>query len=164
MAASTVIKTLYDGYIKLRDGSPTPVELVVPFSVGDLKLDSLKRRQRTTAKYETRGVLRSVRLTSRIYATGSFTAYSADYSDATEQTVIDFLRQQGAYAGNISTLGATAEVYTIDIILVVEGTDLGDPADHTWTASDCDCTFAPSEGDPNSLGISFEILDDVSFT
>lgn len=164
MAASEVIKHLYDGSLKLKDGTGTPVELVVPFSVGDLKADNLKQTQRNTAKYETRGVLRSVRHTSRVYPSGSFTAYIADYSDATSQTVIDFLKKQGAYSANVSTLGATAEVYTLDVVLTVEGTDLGDAADHTMTMEDCECTFSLVEGEPNAITVNFEVLGAVSFT
>ena len=164
MAASIVEKTLYDGLITLSDGTGTPVTLVVPFSIGNLKVSGLSQTLREVLKFEARGVLTSVRLGKRRYPTGSFSFQVADYSDATNQTVIDFLLKTGSYSANISTLGSAADVYAVTIKLTVEGTDRGDSADHTVTMTNCVCTLDVEEGEPNMGSVSFEILGAVTFT
>jgi len=162
MAASTVIKHLYDGLIALLDGTGTPVQLTVPFSMGDLSIKGLAQTQREVIAYESRGVLNSVRHTKRTYPTGSFSYMIADYSDATNNTVIDFIRKAGSYNANTSTLGTASDVYTIDIKLTVEGTNFGDSSDHTITLEDCHCTIDIDEGEPNKGTISFTTYGAVS--
>ena len=164
MPASTVIKHLYDGAIKLTDGTGTPVTLTIPFTVGDLKLSGLAETQKNVVAYEARGTLASLRHTSRTYPTGSFSFQIADYSDATNLTAIDFLRQTGAYNANLSTLGTASDVYTLDITLTVEGTNFGDGSDHTIVLEDCHCTLDPSEGEPNSVSVNFTVYGNVTFT
>lgn len=164
MAASTFIKHFTDGIIKLKDGTGTPVELQVPFSVGDLKIDGLKATQRETSKYEARGALTGVRHGAKKYPTGSFTFQIADYSDASDRTVLDFITKKASYSANVSTLGSSQEVYTIDIVLTVEGSNFGDSADHVLTYEDCDCTVSIAEGEPNTATVSFEILGAWSHT
>lgn len=165
MAASTVIKQLHDGIIDLEDGTtPTAVTLTVPFSVGDLSVSGLQQTQRAVTKYETRGVFNSARLGGRTYPTGSFSAHLADYSDGTEQTLIDFFLAQASFSANVSTLGANAEVYAVKITLTVEGSDHGDTADHTIVMDDCVCTLDTSEGEPNTVSVNFEVLGTIAFT
>lgn len=158
MPASTVIKNLNDGSITLRDGTGTPVTLVVPFSTGDLSISGLAQKQNEVAKYETRGTFHSARHTARTYPSGSFSFQIADYSDGTNQTVHDFVQAVNSYSANVSTLGTNADVYAIDIILTVEGTDHGDASDHVLTLTDCVCTLDISEGDPNTGTLNFECL------
>jgi hypothetical protein len=162
MAASTVIKNLNDGTITLSDGTGSPVTLVVPFSTGDLSVSGLAEQQNEVAKYETRGTFHSARHTVRSYPSGSFSFQMADYSDATSTTAYDFIRKTNSYSANVSTLGANADVYSIDIILTVEGTDHGDASDHTLTLTNCACTMDISEGDPNTGTINFECLGTVT--
>lgn len=157
MAASTVIKDLYDGNMTLRDGTGSPVSLVVPFSVGNLVISNLKAAMRATNKYETRGVLNSARKGARIYATGSFSCQVADFFDGTARTVLEFLAQLGASSGNTSTL-SNGDVYCLDLIWDVEGTDLGDASDHQLVLEECDCTFDIQEGEPIMLNVNFEVL------
>jgi hypothetical protein len=66
----------------------------------------------------------------------------------------------GPFSGNTSTV--SGEVYTIDIRLTVEGTDYGDSADPTITLSDCYCTIDFSEGDPDTLSVSFTCYGAIS--
>lgn len=165
MAASTVIKHLYDGEIAVEDGTtPTAVSLTVPFTVGDLSLSGLAQTQNEVVAYETRGTLHTVRHSSRTYPSGSFSAQLADYSDGTDQTLLDFLLGQASYSANVSTLGANAEVYGVKLTLTVEGTDHGDSADHTIVLDDCVCTLDVAEGEPNTVSVSFTVYGSVSFT
>lgn len=154
MAASTVIKHLHDGSLTLKDGTGTPVTLVIPFYMADFNFAGLQETQRAVVAYETQGVLHTVRHSTRAYPTGSFTLALADFSDATERTVLDFLLKRGSYSANVSTL-TPPEVYAVDLVWTVEGTNLGDPSDHVATITDCVCTLDLAEGEPNTLSVSF---------
>lgn len=161
MPASTVIKHLYDGSITLSDGTGVPVTLVVPFSQGDLSVSGIQETQNAVVAYETRGTLHSVRHAARTYPTGSFSFMIADYADATNNTVVDYVTKANSYSGNATTLTGS-DVYAIDIILTVEGTDLGDATDHTITLTDCVCTMDIAEGEPNTGTINFTCYGTVT--
>jgi len=163
MAASTVIKHLYDGAIALADGTGTPVTLSVPFTTGDLSIDGLMESQRAVQAYQSRGSLNSIRLAAKEFPTFSFTAQLADVSVATDQTLIDFCLKQNSYSGNASTASGS-DVYTIKITLTVEGTDLGDSADHTIALDDCHVTLAIAEGEPNTVTVSGTCYGTITMT
>lgn len=164
MPASTIIKHFTDGSLTVKDGTGTPVTLAIPFTMGDFSISGLNQSLRATNVYETRGVLVGLRKGAKSFPTGSFSCMIADYSDATNQTAIDFLRKTGSYSANISTTAALGDVYTVDLVFTVEGTDLGDSADHVITLEDCDCSIDISEGEPNTLSVSFTIYGAVSMT
>jgi len=163
MAASTVVKNLNDGVLQLADGTGVPVTLTVPFSTGDFSISGLSETQQNVSRYETRGVLNTVRHTSRTYPSGSFSFQIADFSDATDQTVIDFVQKQNSFSGNTSSL-TSGDVYCIDITLSVLGLTHGDSADHTVVLTECDCTIDFSEGDPSVGTISYTVNGSVTFT
>lgn len=166
MAASTVTKHLYDGQIDLEDGTtPGAVSLTAPFTVGDLSLTGLQETQNNVVAYETRGTLNSVRHSSRTYPSVSFSLHLADLSDGTDQTVVDFLLKQASFSANVSTFGANAEVYAIQVTLTIEGTDWGDTADHTIVMAD----FVPTsvdiaEGEPNTVSVSGTVYGSITMT
>jgi len=166
MGTSQIVKNFTDGSVVFSDGTGVPVTLAALFDQGDLSLDGLKAAQRETNAYESRGILRSVRHTTRTYPSGSMTLMLSDVSDGTDQTAIDFVLKQGSFSGNISTLaaGANADVYCINIALTIEGTDLGDTADHTITMDDCEVTMAVAEGDPNTISLSWTVYGTVTMT
>jgi hypothetical protein len=164
MAASTVIKHLYDGSITVEDGTtPTAVSLAIPFTVGDLSLDTLQESGRGVQAYQTRGSLHSVRLAAKEFPTVTFSAQLADLSDATDGTLVDFVLKQASYSANVSTLTGS-DVYAVKITLTVEGTDLGDTADHTITLDDVHCTMAIAEGEPDTVTISGTVYGAVTMT
>lgn len=165
MAASTVVKNLDDGSVSLGDGTtPNAVSLTVDFDQGDLSISGLMENQREVVVYESRGVRKSLRHTSGSYPTGSLTIMLTDVTDSTDATIIDFLLRQGSYSSNVSTTASTGDVYTINITLTVEGTDLGDNADHSITFADCACTLDVSEGDPNTITINFTCYGSITMT
>ncbi len=63
---------------------------------------------------------------------------------------------------------ASADTLTLaagtGITLTVEGTNFGDPSDHTLEMDDCRCTIDFSEGDPSSFTINFEVLGTITAT
>ena len=163
MAVSTVIKHFTDGTIELADGTGTPVTLTVPFSQGDFSISGVQESQKAVNVYQSRGTLHSLRLGEKTFVSGSFSAMLADVSDASAGNLLDFIQKANAYSGNTSTSGS-GDVYTIKITLQIEGTDLGDSADHTIVLDDCACTADVSEGEPDSISISFTSYADPVMT
>ena len=156
MALSTVIKNFTDGSLVIKDGTGTPLSLTVQFENGDFALSGLKANLRETVAYESRGRFKGVRHTTRTYPTGSFSAHFAEFSEDATGTLGDALLKQGTkWAAAVSTSGANAEVYTLDLTFTVEGTAHGDAADATFTLEDCECVLDYSEGDPSTFSVSF---------
>jgi len=163
MAVSTFVKNFTHGSLLLSDGTGTPVTLTVDCMNGDFSISGLAKILRETAKYESRGLLKSVAHTTRTYPSGSFSAMMTAFTEAIAPgTLADFVLNQAAYSANVSTLGASAQVYAIDLVVTIEGTDFGDAADHTFTLSDCRCTIDFAEGDPNQFTLNFEVLGAVT--
>lgn len=164
MPASEIIKHFTDGSVTVKDGTATAVTLTVPFTAGDVAISGIAADAlgRATNAYETRGVLVGLRRGAREYPTFSMSVMVADLSDSSNTTILDFIRKKGAYAANKSTTEAKGDVYTIDIVLTIEGTDLGDATDHTFTLEDVDCRADFSEGEPNTLTINGTIYGTVT--
>ena len=154
MPSSTVTKNFTDGSIALKDGTGSPIMVTGRFTTGDLNLSGLKAKMRETTGYETRGVLNSVRHTVRKFATISFTAHMSEFTSASANSLVDACLKNGAFAAAVSTLGANAEVYTLDVVITEEGTNFGDSADHTVTLEDVEFEVAFAEGDPNTFSFS----------
>ena len=163
MAASTVVKNFADGTLALFDGAGSPNTITASFSQGDMSIDGLVEDQREISAYETRGVLKSVRKTTRVYPSGSFSIMLTDLSDASDTTVVDFCLKQNSFSGNTSTLTGS-DVYAIKITLAVEGTNFGDANDHSITLDDCRCTLAIAEGDPSTVTVSFTCYGAITMT
>lgn len=165
MAISTVVKNFRDGTIVINDGtSPTPLTLTVQFESGDFSISGLNQGNYEITKYLDRGDLGSIRKTNRSFPTGSFTAHMTDLSDNTDRLLWDAVNKTGAWASAVSTLGSTADVYALQIVLSVEGTNFGDSTDHTLTLNNCHCSIDFAEGDPNSFTLNFEVLGTIAAT
>jgi len=165
MAASTVVKNFRDGSILVEDAtSPTPLSHTVVFEAGDFSVSGLMANQKEVTTYLDRGDLGSVRYTNQTFPTGSFTVHFTDLSDGSDSLLADALTKQGSFSSAVSTLGTNAEVYTVKLTLTIEGTDHGDAADHTITLDDCACSVDFSEGDPNSLSVSFTCYGTIALT
>lgn len=161
---SQIVKHQFDGSITLKDGTGTPVTLTVQFSNGDFTVDGLQESDRAPIAYETRGALVSLRKGARSYPTGSFSAMMTAFTDATHKTVYDWVNRRGSYSANVSTTVAKGDLYTSDIVLTVEGTDLGDSADHVFTLEDCHLSMGASEGEPNTFSLSFTVYGAITAT
>ena len=162
MPASSVIKNMSDGTITLKDGTGTPLSCTIKFDNGDFSIDGLKAKLRETNPYQHRGVLSSVRHTTRTFPTGTFTCSMSEFTSAAANSVSDAVLKNGAFAAAISTLGANADVYTLDIQITEEGTNFGDAADHSFTLEDCECSLAYNQGDPNTFSLSFTVYGVVA--
>lgn len=155
MAISSVVKNFRDGTITISDGtSPTPLSLTVQYEAGDFSIDGFKQGLTDVTTYLDRGEMGSLRKTSRTFPTFTFSAHFTDLSDATNATIYDIVSKSGSFASAVSTGGSTADVYTLKVVLTVEGTNFGDSADHVLTLNDCHLSCSFSEGDPDSYSIS----------
>tara|TARA_R110000850_G_scaffold40353_5_gene103996 strand:- start:901 stop:1398 length:498 start_codon:yes stop_codon:yes gene_type:complete len=155
MAISTIVKTKRDGTLTFSDNAAA-ASFVVSYEAGDL---SISIPGAGANNYLDRGVITavpSVRYTDDQPMTGSFTAYLRDMSDASYATLMEIMCQSGQVGSSwVSTLGVSAEVFTVQLAWLVEGTDHGDGADHTCTLPHCYVTGSVSEGDPDTLTINF---------
>ena len=158
MAYSTVPKTKRDGTIQLRDGTGSPVTLDIAYEEGNFSFS--EPNEFSELVIMDRGTISTVRKQDQSVITGSFSAYFRQFSDSGEAgSMRDFINKSGFYSGNVST-GTTGTPYVehfcIDIRYQVEGTDLGDDADHTVTLSKCVVSSLDfSEGDPSAFALSF---------
>lgn len=160
MAESTIVKVKRDGTISLLDGtSPTPRSYVVSAEPGDF---NIAVPGETRNNFLDRGrLVGSVRFGDDQPVTGSFSVYFRGglSTDGASAALLDILNGTAfSYATNpwASTLGANAEVKTVDVLLTVEGTAHGDAADHVITINDCSLDFSVSEGDPNTITVNFQ--------
>lgn len=161
---SQIVKHQFDGSITLKDGTGTPVTLTVQFSNGDFTVDGMQESDRAPIPYETRGALVSLRKGARSYPTGSFSAMMTAFTDATHKTLYDWVHRRGQYTALVSTTTAKGDLFTSDIVLTVEGTDVGDSVDHVFTLEDCHISMGMSEGEPNTFSLSFTVYGAISAT
>jgi hypothetical protein len=158
MAESSVVKVKRDGAITLKDGAGTPKTYTISAEPGDF---SLAVPLETRNDFLDRGrLVGSVRFGDDQPVTGSFSAYfrgglSTDGAAATLTQICDGTIAGVGTAAWVSTLGADAEVFAVDVVLTVEGTDHGDATDHTVTIPDCSLDFTIAEGDPNVITVNF---------
>lgn len=157
MSASTTIKNSFgSGSVILADGTGSPLQVTVDFDQGDFSLSGMKAALKDTTSYQTRGELRSVRHTARTFPTISFSAMMSEFTDTAAGTAVDMIMGKTGtpYAARVSTLGASADVTTFKVTILVEGTDMGDSQDHTITLDDVELSFDYSEGDPSSFSFT----------
>lgn len=162
MATSSVVKNFSDGTLTLTDATATPISCTARFVNGDLSIDGLKAKLRDTNAYQARGAFTSVRHTTRKSITGSFTCQLSEFSSASANDVIDAFCKTGAFAAGVSKLGASAEVWAVDLTFAIEGTNHGDSGDHTITIGSCEGEVSIKEGDPNTISVAFTSYGTVS--
>ena len=170
MALSSIVKTNRDGQLKLSDATAvTPLDLTVQYEAGDFSLAGLNQASGTAydiTQYLDRGEFFAggVRKTNRTFPTFSFTAMLTELTDGSNETLPDIILKQGSFSAAVSTLGANADVYSLDLVLTIEGTDHGDASDHVLTLNDCILSIDMSEGDPDTFSISGTVLGAVAMT
>ena len=166
MAYSTIVKTKRDSILTLKDGTGSPVTLEISYEEGNVTFDTPKAAQ---SVIRDRGAIVNVRKgDDEPAATGSFSAYFRQFTDASEAgDILDFINKTGHYSSNVST-GSTGtpyvEFYCIDIEYKCDSALTGDAADHIATLSKCVCTASFTEGDPSAFTINFTCYGGVSYT
>lgn len=163
MAYSTAPKVRRDGKITLKDGtSPTPISLEVAYEEGNFSFDQTKSDR---IVIRDRGTIGSVRRGDDQPITGSFTIYMRQFTSASAGSVLDFINKTGSYSSNVSSDSTVStDEYAINIEFEVDGDAVGDDdGDTTATFDTCICTASFSEGDPNTINVSFECYNGVVY-
>ena len=163
MSYSTIPKVRRDGTITLKDGAGSPTSLVVQYEEGNFTFEVPVDAQTVIRD---RAVISTVRKGDEQPISGSFSFFFRQFTSSAVGGIRDFINQANAYSGNQST-GTTGspyiEHYCVDIEFQVEGTDLGDAADHSATLSKCVCQLSFSEGDPDVYSLSFTCYGGVTY-
>jgi hypothetical protein len=164
MAQSTVIKNFRDGTLVFADNTGTPITLAIQYEAGDFSIDNLNEGLVETTAYLDRGEFATLRKTNRLFPSFSFSAHMTDLSDNSDKLLYDLARKTGTFSAAVSTLGANADAMTYKLTFTVEGTNFGDPADHTMILNDCRITLSFSEGDPNSFSVAGIVYGAITAT
>jgi len=163
MAYSSVVKTKRDGVISICDAAGFGGANTIDISAepGDF---SMTAAQESRLDFLDRGrLVTSARYGDDAGLTGSFSSYWRDATDAAVATLFDILNQSGyvSTAPWVSTIGASAEVFAVDIRLVIEGSDHGDGGDHSITIEDCSLDYGFAEGDPDVTTVNWRSHSDI---
>ena len=166
MALSTVVKHSFtSGSIIVSDGTGTPLTVTTQFDQADFSVSGLKDKLKDTTAYQSRGTLHSVRYTSRVFPTLSFSAMVSEFSETSSGTLIDMITGKSGtpYAARVSTLGSTADVMTFDVKLTIEASDFeAGTSDLSLICEDVELSFDFSEGDPDTISISGVVYGNVT--
>ena len=166
MTYSTSVKVRRDGQLVLKDGTGSPVQLTVAYEEGNISLDNLVNSDAQTVVRD-RNIIVSVRKGDEEPITGSFSYYFRAFTSSDVGGIRDFITGTNAYSANVST-GASGtpfvEHFCVDLQFTVEGTDLGDAADHVATLSKCLCTLSFAEGDPNTWTLNFTCYGGIVYS
>lgn len=138
-APSTQPKSALKGTIVLSDGTtPTPVALTIPFTRGDCQIGPLSEDLNEPVVISARGLVVGFTRGAPRLVQVSLSAYAGNVvgdDTVAPGSVLEFVTGTGAYAANVSTLGANRKM-AVDVTLNIEGTDWGDSADETITPED----------------------------
>ena len=157
MAISDIVRNYRDGSILLTDGtSPTPLSITVQYEAGDLNIDGIGQdngKAYAITAYQDRGEIATVRKTSRELITFQFSGMITTLDDpsGTDETFLDLLTKNGAFAAGVSTINA--DVWGIKLVWTLNGSAFGE-TDRTITIDKAACTYTISEGDPTTYTIN----------
>jgi hypothetical protein len=167
MAVDTVVFTANNCAVTFADGTGTAVTLTLTNDVS-IAIDGLQGRSLSQiVKGERRGNLFALAHGARLYPTITIEFLHNGFVGATSVpgTPFEFALFQGLYAANVSTSNTgTRSVKTIDIRVVLEGTDYGAAADPSIILEDCFLSSHGllSEGEPSTYSMTFECTGDIS--
>lgn len=161
MAESTIVKNMRDGTLTIRVGVNT---YTIKYEEGTLQLNVPGP---TIANYLDRGKLADtlhgqpqLRYDQDQPMSGSFTAYLRDLSDGSYITAEEFIFKSGQYLSAWgTTMGASGEVKTVDLLWDVAGTAHGDAANHQALLQWCSISGAVAEGSPNKSTLNYTSYD-----
>jgi len=165
VALSSVVKNFRDGTLVISDATtPTPLTLTVQYEAGDFSLSGSNEGNVETTVYMDRGELGTLRKTSRLFPSGSFSAHFTDIRSA-EKTLWALATWSGPFATGVQSIaGSDVKTYKT-LVWTVEGTNFGDAADHILTLGDVRIDSVDvAEGDPNSYTINFTVYGSVVAT
>ena len=146
-----------DGTIVIQDNTGTPIVVTVAFEDGDFSFDELAEGYVDTIVLKDRGTPYTMRKSEGQTPGFTFTAHATDFTDATEKTLMDVCLKKGTYAAGVSTLGATADVWTVQVKFTADTSAIGGGADSvTFKKCRLSCSF--SEGTPGKFALKGVVL------
>jgi len=154
--ASSVVKNMRDGTITIEDSTGTPVSIAVAFEEGNFSLSGLQQDLTEVSAYMDRGSLCSLRKTTQVFPTWSFSCYATHFTSGGSGaiSILEFVKQVGGGASLTSGSAAKGDVMTFQVEIKVEGTDFGDTSDHGIVLTENVISVDFSEGDPNTFSVS----------
>ncbi len=163
-APSSMPKTALKGTISFADGTGTPVTLAVAFTRGDTALGPLSEDLNEPVIIMARGAIIGFTRGAPRPPQLAFSMYLGNVvgsSTSTPGSPMEFILRKGAYASNVSTLGANRKS-AVDVVITIEGTNWGDSADETITCEDVvfDGQWAEAM-DGNTLSLTGTVLGSV---
>ena len=162
MPEPLTIKTKCDGTIVLSDGTtPAALTYTVTLEPGDFECTPL--RFAYTDLMDRCAIVGS-RKSGVEAGSLSFSVHFRDFTGGTDGSIIDFIDGRGAYAARVSTDAGEFEGNVLQVQLTVEGTNLGDSADHVVTFPKVRLFWSFSEGEPDTVSITGTILADPTFS
>ena len=154
MAESTSVAVRRDGTIYIKDGTtPTPNAYVVAYENGDF---SYTEEKSDRVVIRDRGTIVGLRRADDPVISFSFTVHFRELTNATSDSLIDFIMKTGNCASYVSTGGDGYEQFLVDIDFDVDKTVVGDTLGQRATLSKCLLTYQVSEGDPDSISLTGE--------
>jgi len=172
MATGSVIKHRYDCTVSVSDGTAvTPLTASFGMFNGNVSISGLNRKMRDVVTYVTRGGLPTVRHGDRVNPTFTLEFHLANFSgtvDAegnSEVSPYDVFNRAGAWASAVSTLPTSfggGDVHAVDITVNIEGTDLGEAADHTITFERCVGICSANIAEPGVWSVEVTCYGNVS--
>lgn len=164
MAYDAIPRNLRDGVITLKDATGSPLTFVITYEPGDFTAGPFVQGGSEVVAIYDRGRKSALRKTKDLHPAFSFSAYMTSFTDATDGSPIDAILKQGKFASGVSTQGTSADVWTFDLTLVIEGTDIGGSSDDTLTLEDCHGQIEFAEGEEaNRYNISGTCYGSWSF-
>lgn len=167
MAVGSVVKQQHDCRIIVKDGASLTYE--PSLFDGSVTISNIQRKLRERVNYEVRGVHKARRSTNRVYPTVTLTIQLANYSGAVSvdgateaASPADVFNRAGAWSAATSTLHVNrggGDVFCVDIDVILEGTDLGEAADHTVTLKAVDGIPQMVIAEPATWQIECEVID-----
>lgn len=154
MAESTNVAVRRDGTIIIRDNTtPTALEYTVAYENGDF---SYTEEKSDRVVIRDRGSIVGLRRADDPVLSFSFTVHFRELTNASSDSIIDFIMKTGNASSNVSAGGNGYEQYLVDIEFNVDKTVVGDTLAQRAVLSKCLLTYQISEGDPDSISLTGE--------
>lgn len=147
-----------DGTLSIEDATGAPIVLTVQYEDGDFQASGWMEDHWEAVEFRDRGEIYEIRKTQEVPVEFSFSAHATDMADNTEKTIMDAVMKTGAFSAGVSTWGANADVWTVQVTWTGEQTDYGSGADSTIVFAYCHLTAAFAEGEPGKFTVTGRAL------
>jgi len=164
---STQPKNFAGGVLRFSDGTGTPVTLTGQMFEGDYSLDGVAQDLNEDVVFTSRTLVIGLGVGAPSIPQLSMSCKWGNIvgsSGTAPGTVTEFVTGKGAYAANVSTLGANRRM-TVDVRWTIEGTGWGDTADETVDCEDVRFNFGITESaEANKLAFTGKVLGNIVIT